>query len=261
MKIMFPIPRITESFVDSVAHDLGWQRYLDVRTPLKGRLNADYLAEGAIIELKILEEEGLEKAERQRKLAKLLSVRGSNGKEVDISFESIPASVKQEVQKIISMPIQSAVKKASKQIRHSGEDLARETDIGVLLIVNNGYSYLDADNFERLVVQRCRNDSTRINYAFCVTVDYHQGGFDAYIFCTARGHTIREDDSWDVGPALADKFQARFNDAMTEMMQDQMNPKLWSNQLAPVTDIRFESDGVHYVRRAPEVPDSRFPRE
>lgn len=258
---MFPVPRITESFVDLVAHDLGWQRYLDVRTPLEGRLNADYLGEGAIVELKLLEEEGLEKVERQRKLAKLLSMSGSNGKEIDISFENIPASVKQEVQKIISMPIQSAVKKASKQIRHSGEDLARETDIGVLLIVNNGYSYLDADNFERLVVQRCRNDSTRINYAFCVTVDYHQGDFDAYVFCTARGHAIREDDSWHVGTALADKFQARFNEAMTQMMRDQMNPKFWSNQLAPVTDIRFESDGVHYVRRAPEVPDSRFPRE
>ena len=122
---MFPIPRITESFVDSVARDLGWQRYLDVHTPLKGRLNADYLADGAIIELKILEEEGLEKAERQRKLAKLLSVSELNATEVDIDFENIPASIKQEVQKIVSMPIQSAVKKASKQIRHSGEDLAK----------------------------------------------------------------------------------------------------------------------------------------
>lgn len=260
MKIMFPIPRITESFVDSVAHDLGWQRYLDLHTPLEGRLNADYLGQGAIIELKILEEEGLEKAERQRKLAKLLSLCESNAMEVDISLESIPASVKREVQKIVSMPIQSAVKKASKQIRHSGEDLARATDIGVLLIVNNGYSYLNADNFERLVVQRCLNDSNRINHAFCVNVDYHQGAFDAYIFCTARCHAIRHEDSWDVENALADKFQARFNDAMTQMMQDQMNPKLWKNHLAPVTDIRFESDGVHYVRKAPEVPDSRFRR-
>jgi len=261
MKIMFPIPRITESFVDLVAHDLGWQRYLDLHTPLEGRLNADYLGEGAIVELKILEEEGLEKAERQRKLAKLLSVSKSNSTEVDISFENIPASVKQEVQKLISMPIQTAVKKASKQIRHSGEDLARQTDLGVLLIVNNGYSYLNADNFERLVVQRCRNDSNRINYAFCVTVDYHQGNFDAYIFCTTRGHAIREADSWNVETALADRFQARFNDAMTQMMQDQMNPKLWKNQLAAVTDIRFESDGVRYVRKAPEVPDSRFHQE
>lgn len=258
---MFPIPRITESFVDSVAVDLGWQRYLDVQTPLEGRLNADYLGDGAIIELKLIEEEGLEKAERQEKLAKLLSPSQGNAKEVNIAFENIPASVKREVQKIISMPIQTAVKKASRQIRQTGEDLARKTDIGVLLIVNNGYSYLDADNFERIVVQRCLNDSSRINYAFCVTVDYHQGDFDAYIFCTARGHAIRDDDSWAGETALADKVQAHFNDAMTQMMRDQMNPELWKNELPPVTDIRFESDGVRYVRKAPEVPDSRFRAE
>src|ERR1051325_11062585 len=156
------------------------------------------------------------------------------------------------------MPIQSAVKKASRQIRHSSEDLARESDVGVLLVVNNGYSYLNADNFEKLVVQRCLNDSTRINYAFCVTVDYHQGDFDAFIFCTTRGHGIRDDDHWDVETALADRFQARFSDAMSKMMQDQLNPRLWKNHLAPLTDIRFESDGVRYVRKAPDVPDSRF---
>ena len=55
----------------------------------------------------------------------------SNATEVDIDLEGIPASLRREVQKIVSMPIKSAVKKASKQTRHSGEELARETDIGV----------------------------------------------------------------------------------------------------------------------------------
>ena len=66
---MFPIPRITESFVDSIADDMSWQRYIDAHTPRDGRLNADYLGAGAIIELKIIEEEGLDKAGRQNKLA------------------------------------------------------------------------------------------------------------------------------------------------------------------------------------------------
>lgn len=259
--LMFPIPRITESFVDSIAQDMGWQRYLDAYTPRKGSLNADYLGSGSIIELKIIEEEGLDKAERQDKLARLLARTKGSATEVDIDFDNIPPAVKREVQKVVSMPIQGAIKKASRQIRHTGEDLAREKDLGVLLIVNNGYSYLNADNFERIVVQRCQNDSNRINCAFCVTVDYHQGDFDAYIFCTARGHAIRDNDPWDVETALADQFQARFNDAMTQMMRDQMNPNLWKNQLAPVTDLRFESDGVRYVRKAPEVPDSRFRTE
>ena len=258
---MFPIPRITESFVDSVVHDLGWQRYLDVHTPLEGRLNADYLTDGAIIELKILEEEGLEKAERQNKLAKLFTLSHGNASEVDIDFERIPDSIKRDVHKIISMPIQSAVKKASRQIRHTAEDLGRPTDVGVLLVVNNGYSYLNADNFERLVVQRCLNDSHRIDYAFCVTVDYHQGPFDAFVFCTTRCRSIRTTSQWDSETALVQTFQSHFNDAMGQMMRDQMNPELWANQLAPVKDIKFESDGVRYTREAPEVPDSRFRQE
>lgn len=255
---MFPIPRITESFVDSITQELGWQRYLDAHKPNEGRLNADYLANNAIIELKIMEEEGLDKQSRQAKLAKLFSQAHPDASQIDLTFENIPDSIKREVQAIVSMPIQSAVKKASRQIAHSAEDLGRHTDSGVLLIVNNGYSYLNAENFERLVVQRCRNDSNHIDHAFCVTVDYHQGDFDAYVFLTARCHTIPDGGTWDMAEAVADRFQARFNDAMGQMMGDQMNPELWQNRLPPVTDILFEKDGVKYIRKALEVPDSRF---
>ncbi len=255
---MFPIPRLTESFVDAIACDLGWQRYLDTHAPSEGRLNADYLGNNAIIELKIIEEEGLDKESRQATLAKLFSKAHPNRSQIDLTFENVPASIRREVQRVVSTPIQSAVKKASRQIAHSAEDLGRQSDTGVLLIVNNGYSYLNADNFEQLVVQRCRNDSNHINYAFCVTVDYHQGDFDAYIFLTARCHAIRDEGPWDAEKALADKFQKHFNDAMTKVMRDQMNPEFWQKNLPPVTDIRFERDGVQYVREAPVVPDSRF---
>jgi hypothetical protein len=255
---MFPIPRLTESFVDAIACDLGWQRYLDTHAPGERRLNADYLGNNAIIELKIIEEEGLDKESRQATLAKLFSKAHPNSSQIDLTFENVPASIRREVQRVVSKPIQSAVKKASRQIAHSAEDLGCQSDTGVLLIVNNGYSYLNADNFEHLVVQRCRNDSNHINYAFCVTVDYHQGDFDAYIFLTARCHAIRDEGPWGTENALADRFQARFNDSMTQMMRDQMNPELWRNHLAPVTDILFEKNGVEYIRKAPEVPDSRF---
>jgi hypothetical protein len=58
--------------------------------------------------------------------------------------------------------------------------------------------------------------------------------------------------------AVADRFQARFNDAMGQMMSDQMNSEFWRNRLPPVTDILFEKDGVKDIRKAPEVRDSRF---
>ena len=254
---MFPVPRITESFMDAVAIDVGWHRYLDLHTLRKGRLNADYLAPGFVIELKIIEEEGVRKEQRQKKLAKLFSSAYPQNSEIDIALETSPEHIRREVEKAVSGPIQTAVKKASQQIRETSEDLSRTSDTGVLLIVNNGFSYLNADSFERLVIRRCTNDSTRIAYAFCVTVEYHQGGFDAFVFCKARCHAIQQTAPWIHQEPLLQAIYNRFDEAMSRMMSDQMNPTLWSENLEPVIDIRFESDGVHYVRKAPDVPDSR----
>ncbi|WP_338413438.1 hypothetical protein [uncultured Sphaerotilus sp.] len=258
---MFPIPRISESFIDQVALDLGWQRTTDVYMPTKGRLNADYLAPGYVIELKILEEEALEKTERQRKISELYREHFPESFEVDIAFESAPQSIRRELERLVSGPIQTAVKKASRQIRETVEDTGRAGDEGIIIIVNNGFSYLNAEAFESLVTKRCTNDSSRIAHACCITVEYHQGGFDAFVFCTTRSRPIRSGTPWAHAEALREAVQARFNDAMTIMMTDQMNPKLWSEALTPVTDIVFEADGVKYIRRAPEVPDSRVSSE
>jgi hypothetical protein len=116
--------------MDAVAADVGWHRYLDLHTPSKGRLNADYLASGFVIELKIIEEEGIEKEQRQRKLAKLLSSVYPQNSEIDIALETTPEHIRREVEKIVSGPIQTAVKKASQQIRETSEDLSRTSDTG-----------------------------------------------------------------------------------------------------------------------------------
>lgn len=242
--------------MDSVASDLGWARYSDHYPVKSGRLNADYVIPGYIIELKIIEEEGLDKKERQEKLAKLYASAYPNQNEIDISLENTPEEIRRKVENIVSGPIQTAVKKASNQIRETSEDLDLDASIGILVIVNNGYSYLEADAFENLVVRRCANDSSRISYAFCVTVEYHQGEFDAYILCRSRCHAIHSNTPWEHEEQVRNAVQRKFNGAMTIMMSDQMNPDLWSERLGQVRDIRFDSDGVNYVRNAPEVPNS-----
>ena len=254
---MFPIPRITESFVDAVAKTLGWNRYSDHHTPAMGRQNADYLSNDAIIELKIIEEERLEKVESQEKLANLFSSVGISSDEVDISFEHIPIEIRSEIEKILSKPIQEAVKSASKQIRHTREDLTRESNVGILFIVNNGYNYLSANNFEQLVVKRCKNDSTQIDYVICVTIEYHQGNFDSFIFLETNCYEIRDAKKWNGGKSVIEALSAKFGDAMGEIMKNQMNPQFWDKSLAPVTEIRFVKDGIEYVREKPFVPDSR----
>ena len=258
---MFPIPRITESFIDGAIDKVGWKRYEDLKSISHGRLNADYIAPDSIIELKVFEEEGLDKENRRNKVAELLNSTSSDDRIVDISLDSTPLKSRRKLENIVSKPIQNAVKKASKQILQTKADLDRIDSLGVLIAVNNEYNYLNADNFEKIVVQRCKNDSSNIDYALCVTVDYHQGDFDAYVFCTARCHAIKEENLWINADKLIESINTSFAAAMTDMMANQMNPDFWDASLPPVSDIRFERDGVIYIRAAPPVPDSRFTKK
>ena len=258
MKSMFPIPRITEAFFEDVGSSLGWKRYTDIKKPADGRANADFIWENFIIELKIIEEEGLEKKERQDKIARLYKESQMVKGEVELEPKSVPKSIRYELEKILGEPIKGAVKKAAKQIKDTREDLNLYSSKGVLLIANNGYSSLDPNNFENLVKKITQNTSKQIDFVFCTTVQYHHGPFDFYIFCTSNCHSIFETKKWEHEEEIISKIENKFNDCMTQVIRDQNNPKFWKENLTPVSDILFERDGVRYIRRAPEVPDSRF---
>jgi hypothetical protein len=254
---MFPIPKITESFIDDVMSEISWHRYAEVYPVIEGQLNADYVGPNAVAELKIFEEEGLEKEERQKAIADLFNPYVPNESIVDIELETIPSEISRKFENLVSIPFKSAIKKASKQLKESAS-IHKANGESVLIAVNNGYSYLNADNFERLFVSRAKRDSQSIGYAACVTVEYHQGGFDAYVFCKTRIHQINALTGWKYEEVFVEAVGNKFNDAMTMMMRDQMNPDLWKNRQDPVKNIQFTKNGVEYIREAPYVPDSRF---
>ena len=252
-----PVPRITESFMDDVLHQMNWIRFTDKHPEVEGELNADYLGSNSIGELKIFEEEGLLKRERQDKVAEMLNLFTKGSHVFDIEIGKIPNEVKNNFENQIARPFQTAIKKASKQMKQSAK-VANVSGDKVIFAVNNGFSYLDADNFERIFISRCKRDSRAINYAACVTVEYHQGDFDAYIFCTTRVYSVNSQTKWNHEDQFVKLVGDKFNDRMTDMMRDSRNPELWKSNLEPVSSICFERDGVNYVRKAPEVPDSRF---
>ncbi len=45
MVTMFPILKITESFIDDVISKISWHRYIEVYPVVEGRLNADYVVQ------------------------------------------------------------------------------------------------------------------------------------------------------------------------------------------------------------------------
>jgi hypothetical protein len=257
MKIFFPIPRITESFFDRAIEKIDGRR-LHENEKREGFQNADYLLPGAILELKIIEEEGLEKESRQNKIKKLLTDRYILPKEVDIDIKRIPDEIKPEFRQILGGPIKTAVKKAAKQIKETKTHLKRKLDFGVLIALNNGYGSLPHDEFENLVLSYARKDTSQIDFIICSTVDHHQGDFDTYVFLTSHCYPIRESLQYPKLDELIQAINELFGESMTYMMRNQMDPKLWDSSLPPISDILFDGDDVRFIRRAPEVPDSRF---
>ncbi len=253
----FPVPRLSEGFIDDVVERAGGKRMLSCWTPPQSVQNADYLFPGGIAELKVLEEEGLLKATRQDKLASLFRRLVPSDDAMELDFDEIPPDIKGKVEDVLLEPIQGAVRKAARQLSDTRQHTGFGDRCTVLIAVNSGYSSLPAELFERLVLRSCHKDTSQIDFLVCLSVHYHQGDFDAFVFFRPTASPIRA-TTWPEAEAFLSAAQTKFGEAMTEMMRDQMNPELWTNHLHPVRDIVFDRDGVTYARSAPPVPDSRF---
>ena len=257
MKIFFPIPRITESFIDKAVEKIGGRRLNEGET-VEGFQNADYILPGAVAELKILEEEGLEKGSRQKKIERFLSERYLLPTEVEINIRTIPEEIKPEFRQILGGPIQTAVKKAAKQIKGTKALLKKDLDLGILIAVNNGYGSLPDEEFEKIVLSYAKKDTSQIDFVICSTVDHHQGGFDSYVFISSHCYPVTAGLQYPKADDFIQAVNELFGEDMTYMMQNQIDPKLWDKSLPPISDILFEGEGVTFIRSAPEVPDSRF---
>ena len=253
------VPRITESFIDAVVTKIGGRRLSESEIEACAGQNADYLFSDAVAELKIFEEDGLEKKARQEKIAKALSARFILPPEVDLNLKTIDPEARPIVKELLREPIAKAVRKAAAQIKNTKRGLNLPLFSGILIAVNNGYSSLQADEFENLVLTCMRRDTSQVDFALCVTLSHHAGSFDYYTFCRVQGHTTHAGLVVPHESSFISTVGELFNQRMTEMMQQAMTEQFSVEQhLPPVASIHFEGAGVSFVRQAPEVSDSRF---
>ena len=218
--------------------------------------NPDYLFPGFLAEAKILEEEGLRKASRQPKLAKLLEEweHGANGEDF---YDEAPSDLQRQIEDLLLKPIQGAVRKAAGQLAAARAVELFEGCGTVLIAINCGYSSIPSDLFQSLVLRSCRKDTSQIDFVACLSVHHHQGPFDSCVFFHKDAVSVHENAAWHGFNAFMSAADDLFLEAMTKMMQDQMNQSLWAVHLPPVEDIVFENNGVTYIRKAPPVLDSR----
>ena len=259
MDLKFPVPKITESFMDLVVESIGGSRLTEKEKNHEQSKNADYLFMGGVGELKVIEEEPLEKKERQDRIAKEFSEKYQLPPEVDLNIKRMNDFAKADYKELVGVPIKKAVKKAARQIDATKRHLGRALDYGLLIAVNNGFASLPHDEFDNLVLTYCRKETSQIDFILCTTVEYHQGSFDSYVFCYTEGYSVHG----GIENFLRKRFQKavveEFNKRMTEVMRNQVEfMQKGKDLLEPVSDIRFDRDGVVFVRNAPKVPDSRF---
>jgi hypothetical protein len=241
-------PAIGEDFIDRIVVTAGGRR-LTAEEIGNGRSNADYLLNDWIFELKDLQEEGLEKPERQHKIAALYTP-DRWGDEVEISPENLPEAEYREYMDIVGGPIQTQVKSASKQIRQTKEILGNAEMRGGLIFLNTGYNSLPPALFETLVERYSAKDSTQIKCCVCISAWVLTNGFDWNIQFKFHPH----DSSEPAVQILESAFGEIMNEFMTEWVRQGLRPS--KKSLPPLKPVAFEIAGRNFIWEPPEVPHS-----
>ena len=129
------IRHILESDIDSVIINAGGERYVVAEAPDKV-LNVDYQIEDTIIELKFLENEGMQEKDRQRKIANLFKAH-QNRHAVILDPKKLDSFQRKTYYRTLERPIKNHVRKSDKQLQKSA---LNNSDIKckILFIVNNG---------------------------------------------------------------------------------------------------------------------------
>lgn len=217
--------------------------------------SADYRLNEAIIELKLIQEEGFEKASRQAKIAALFRAQQPDAPVVVLDPDTLDAALSRDYYNIVSGPMKTHIKKADKQLEATAQRYSPQPT-RVLVIINLGYTALAHDEFQSVCLKCVRNDTTKIDFVVCGGIYLHGDKFDYYLlprFDLLPINLGRPFPSFDLLLNAWNSFEERLATAMITQPVPPGQGKL------PVIDLSFELGGVCYVKPAPAVPSNVFP--
>lgn len=241
----FPVYTLSEDDLDGVVTEAGGSRAhsdADQRTAV----GADFVLGKTVIELKMLDDEGFDKPERQKKLAALFRSLEPDRPVVVLDPANLSEAGQRAYQRIIEGPIKQAATKARRQLTQSRTELPSTTG-SVLWVFNNGYTALDNDTLAEVVVNRVRQDTSSIDGIIVSGCYYHSDGFDSVFLWHCSYVPIRIDHTFPEFDRLQEAFMGFANAFMTAVVTD---PQPAGRKLA-LRDIAFDVDGVRFVRPAP----------
>lgn len=248
----FRIQPISEAEIDAIIAAAGGRRiYADATKQTSP--NVDYILGNTLIELKILEDDGFAKPERQVKLADLFWACTPARPVIVLDRANLPTERQKLYDHIVEGPIKTAVTKARRQIAQSRAEISEATS-AILLVINNGYTALDQETLLRLVTRRARNDSSEIDGVVVGGCYFHSDGFDSFFLWPLECAPLRPDRPFHEFERLHDAWNEHAERAMTALMQTPVLTADYSK--GPVIDTSFDVDGVTYVKPAPPFGES-----
>lgn len=209
---------------------------------------SDFILGGAAIELKLLDEDGLEKIERQSKLAALFRGEGFSAPVVVLDRANLPNENKRRYDRIIEGPIKSAVASARKQLKQTRAERP-ETSLSILWVLNNGYTALNHDELVALVTHRTRQDTKNIDGVIVSGCYFHSDGVEHFLLWPFTYESIRTLPFTGLD-AVRDAWGAFAENFMTESIVGEMSA---APTKARVVDSQFDVDGVTFVKPAPPI--------
>ena len=213
------------------------------------RRNADYILGEAVIELKVLDDEGLSKAERQAKLARLFSASDPERPVHVLDRNLLCQQGRRAYDRAMEGPIKGAVRSAKAQLIQSRADFP-ETKQSVLMLVNNGNTSLDHDEIVEMVGRRARNDTDEIDGVVIAGAYLHSDGFDTFALWPINYVPIHLDRAFREFDALRNSFHVHAERAMTAAIVNGPSDEMTKG---PILDISFDAGGKTFVKPAPPL--------
>lgn len=242
---------LTEDICNGIIETVGGRRAHPDHDK-RGKRNADYILGSSVIELKILEDEGLSKSDRQRKLAEIFTTLNPDRPVYVLDRNQLDLKGKRAYDRAMESPIKGAVKSAKGQLVQTRSEFP-DTKRSILLLVNSGNTALDHDEIRELVGRRARNDTDDIDGIVVAGAYLHSDGFDTLALWPIHYVPISLDQTFPEYDALHDAFHDYAERAMTEAVTGDVSKELTKR---PVLDTSFDLDGKTFVRPAPPLGQS-----
>jgi hypothetical protein len=242
---------LTEDRFNEIIERAGGRRaHLD--DDRRATRNADYILGDAIIELKILDDEGLSKIERQGKLAALFTTIDPDRPVHVLDRRLLDRLGQRSYDRAMEGPIKGAIKSAKGQLIQSRLEYP-ETKRSILMLVNNANTALDHDEIVQLVSRRARNDTNAIDGVVVAGAYIHSDGYETVALWPIDYVPIHLDCTFPEYQVLRDAFHDYAQAVMTEAIIHGPSAELTKG---PILDIKFDLEGKTFVKPAPPLGNS-----